>query len=108
MAVDQSFVDYMLDQLSEIPDVTAKKMFGGVGFFINGKMFGAVMPNETAFRLKVKDSNRAAYEAAGMEDYTHPTSNRKMPYYTVPEEIVADPHKLAEWAQLSIAIALEQ
>ena len=104
MAVDPNDIAYILEQLSEIPDVTHKKMFGGAGFFKDGKMFGALMGGESTFRLKVDDSNRERYEQAGMSDWSHPKSRGRMPYYTVPEEIIADPLKLSEWALLSIAI----
>lgn len=106
MAVDQQFVLYLLDQLSELEGISHKKMFGGVGYFYEGKMFGAIMPQESVFRLKVNDTNRAKYEAAGMQPWENPNSKQAMPYYTVPDAVLEDRHELAKWAQESIKIAL--
>ncbi|WP_430468309.1 hypothetical protein [Winogradskyella ouciana] len=35
-------VEYLVSQLSDIPDITIKKMFDGNGIFRNGRMFGMV------------------------------------------------------------------
>lgn len=35
-------VEYLVSQLSDMPDITIKKMFGGNGIFCSGKMFGMV------------------------------------------------------------------
>ena len=39
MAADQDFVNYLLELLEPMPDVTAKRMFGGHGLFRDGLMF---------------------------------------------------------------------
>jgi TfoX/Sxy family transcriptional regulator of competence genes len=38
MASQQSTVDFILDQISEVGDVSAKKMFGEYGIYCEGKM----------------------------------------------------------------------
>ena len=55
-------------------------MFGGVGIFIDEGMF-ALITSDDLFHFKVDDSNRAAYETAGMPRFG------RMPYYQVPEEV---------------------
>src|SRR5687768_16163845 len=45
MATDQKFVDFVLDQLQAVKEVTAKKMFGEYGVYANGKIFGLICDN---------------------------------------------------------------
>ena len=57
MASDQSFVEYVVDQLAEDCGVTHKKMFGEYGLFSEGKMFGLVCDN--LFFVKPTEGGRA-------------------------------------------------
>ncbi|MBP6827918.1 MAG: TfoX/Sxy family protein [Saprospiraceae bacterium] len=105
MPVKQEYFDYILGQLSEVPDFTHKKMFGGIGFFRGNTMWGAIMNEGDSLRLKVGDSNRAAYEEAGMEPFFIEKMGRSMPYWTVPEDVVADKTKLAAWVMEAAEVA---
>ena len=46
MASDQHFVDFVVDQLSGVGEITAKKMFGEYGIYGLGKMFALVCDNK--------------------------------------------------------------
>lgn len=46
MASDQEFVDFVLDQIENAGDITAKKMFGEYGVFANGKIFALICDNK--------------------------------------------------------------
>ncbi len=48
------------DILSELGDVNTRRMFGGHGFYLNGKIY-----------FKVTDRNRADYEEAGCEPFQY-------------------------------------
>lgn len=56
MAVNQEFVNYITDQLSDFTPFESKKMFGGIGFFKDGLMF-ALIWGRPIFRLKVDENN---------------------------------------------------
>ena len=45
MASDQKFVDFVLDQIENAGEVTARKMFGEYGVYADGKMFGLICDN---------------------------------------------------------------
>ena len=53
---------YLLELLAPLGPISARRMFGGVGLFHGGMMFGLIARDELF--LKVSDANRAAYEAA--------------------------------------------
>jgi len=46
MATDKAFVDFVLDQIENAGEVTAKKMFGEYGVFSNGKIFALICDNK--------------------------------------------------------------
>jgi len=46
MASDKEYVDYVLDQIENAGEITAKKMFGEYGIFSNGKIFGLICDNK--------------------------------------------------------------
>lgn len=105
--ISDEFLAYVLDQLSGWNDVSARKMFGGAGLYCDGKMFGLIA-DDVAY-LKVDDSNRVRYEQAGSEPFK-PYANKPtiMPYHEIPPEVLEQPAELAEWAQVSLAIAVKK
>lgn len=46
MASDQKFVDFVLDQIENAGEITAKKMFGEYGVYSDGKIFALVCDNK--------------------------------------------------------------
>ena len=87
--------ELLLDKLSQIGDITTKKMFGGYGIFHEGKMFGIIDPKGQSY-LKADDSNRPDFEALGCHKHS------RMPYFSIPENVLSDPEILATWARKSI------
>ncbi len=93
-----TYRDFAMELLGPVGDVTIKAMFGGYGIFEDGDMFVLISRDDRIY-FKVDDTNRADYEAAGAEQF------KPMPYYEVPEEVLADEESFVEWAGRSIAIA---
>lgn len=108
MPVKQEYLDYILGQLSEVPDFTHKKMFGGIGFFRADAMWGAIMNEHDTFRLKVEAKNQGLYEEAGMEPFQMEKGNRSMPYWTVPRHVIDDKKLLAEWVETAAESAVQK
>jgi DNA transformation protein len=105
MGVDSDFRDFVVDQLSAIP-LVPKRMFGGVGFFVDGLMFGLIGRSDTLF-FKTDETTTAEYEALGAEpfSYTRGEKTRSMGYHTVLAEVLDDPEELTAWAEKAIAVA---
>lgn len=103
MAFTQEYLNYIQDQLSEFGDFEIKKMFGGVGFFKEGLMFGK-MGGDT-FRLKVDESNQQQFEDKGMKPFFSEKKKKGMPYWEVPADVLEDRDELAKWATQSYEIA---
>jgi len=57
MATDKEFVDFVLDQIENAGEITAKKMFGEYGIYSDGKIFGLVCDNK--LYIKPTEAGRA-------------------------------------------------
>ena len=82
----------------------AKMMFGGVGLYADDVFFG-LLARDMLF-LKVDDSNRGQFEAAGMKAFK-PYADKPMlmPYFQVPVAVLEDADELASWARQSVRVA---
>ncbi len=92
MGGHSQFVSSILDLCAPLGAVTAKRMFGGYGLFLEGKMFALVSRDEELF-LKADEVNKAAFVERGS------TSFGRMPYYSAPEEALDGWDGMAPWAE---------
>ena len=97
MAFSQDYLEFILEQLEDFGEVMHKKMFGGVGFYKEGIMFGGIMGG--TLHLKVNDETRPDFEAADMTAFMNA-------YYEVPVDIIEDRTQLAIWAEKAYQVAL--
>ncbi|MCB0482509.1 MAG: TfoX/Sxy family protein [Flavobacteriales bacterium] len=104
MAVDKDYQAYIETQLESFGDFEVKRMFGGIGYFRDKAMFGAIMHG--AFRLKGDETSAPDFAKFGKGPHQVPGKNMTMPYYEVPEEILKDKAVLREWAFKAWEIAL--
>jgi len=104
MAVSEEYLDYVIDQLGCIGEITAKKMFGGVGLYHDALFFGLIASDVLFF--KVDDVNRAAYVEAGAAPFQpYGDESYSMSYYEVPVDVLEDIDRLREWARAAVAAA---
>mgnify|MGYP003433341987 FL=1 len=107
MAVSQGYLDYILDQLRVIGPVHAKRMFGGVGLYLEGVFFGLIAGDVLYF--KVDDSNKPDYAAAGMEPFRpYGKGSYAMSYFAVPEDVLEDEDLLKAWAYKALEASLRK
>ncbi len=86
-------------------EVTSKKMFGGIGIFLEGLMFAKITGDGLLF-FRVDDSNRADYEALGKGQFHSGSKKKGMPYYEVPEQVIADEDQFLAWAKTAHGVAV--
>ncbi len=104
MAVSDEYLDFVLDQLDSVGTVVWKRMFGGVGLYLDG-LFFAIIENDT-LRFKVDVSNRAVYEDAGMGPFRpYKDKGHTMNFYEVPVEVLEERQELAVWARDAFGVA---
>lgn len=102
---DNSFKEYVLDQLSALPEVRARAMFGAHGLYCEGKFFAIL--DEGRLYFKTDAQSAAEYEARGMGRFSYELEGRVITfqYHEVPPEILEQPPELAAWARRAVAVA---
>ncbi len=96
-----SFKDFVLDQLQGLHDLSARPMFGGHGLYSGARFFGIVYRGRLYF--KTDDGTRVDYEVRGMRPFRPREGQTLRNYYEIPEELLDDPEALTAWARKAIA-----
>src|SRR5208282_3848051 len=102
---DDSFKEFVLDQLSALSDVRARAMFGAHGLY-QGDSFFAILDEGRLF-FKTDAASAADYTARGMEPFTYESKGRvlTMSYHEVPPNVLENAPELVAWAQRAIQAA---
>jgi DNA transformation protein len=91
----QQSADFLMLQLEDLEKITSKKMFGGHGFFHEGRMFAMVTSKGEIF-YKTNETNVSDFESVKAKKH------HKMPYYSLPEEIISAHEELIKWTLKAI------
>lgn len=103
MAFSKGYRDFVVEQLERIAPVTAKSMFGGVGFYAQGLFFALIAEDRLYF--KVDDTTRPDFERLGMEPFRPYGEENAMGYYEVPADVLEDVAQLEPWMRKAIDVA---
>jgi DNA transformation protein len=98
--------DDIRDLFAVFGPITVRRMFGGVGIFADGVMFGLIARGE--IYLKADVENEPAFEREGLAPFTYATKNGTrglMSYRRMPERLYDNPEELAIWARKALAAA---
>ncbi len=105
MAVSAEQIAWARDVFRQVPDVTTKKMFGGLSLYSQGTIFAIIGPDEELL-IKARDDLAEALEADGSTQWVYDGHKDKkptaMPYWTLPESAMDDPDEAASWARRSL------
>ena len=97
MTPQDSFKEFVLDQLTAMESVTCRAMFGGFGLYRQGVFFGILHKGRLYF--KTNDQTRPAYEEYGMQPFRPSDKQTLKNYYEVPPDILEDGDELVRWAE---------
>ena len=102
MSSENSFKDYVLDQLDGLRDVSCRAMFGGFGLYRRDEFFGIVFKQRLYF--KTDAVSRQDYVARGMKSFKPNPRQTLKTYFQVPVEILEDRDMLQSWAQRALIL----
>ena len=102
---DDSFKIFVLDQLSGLPELRARAMFGAHGLYSGEHFFGIL--DEGRLFFKTDAQSQADYLARGMGAFTYESRGKvmTMAYHEVPPDVLENPREIIEWAQRAIQLA---
>ncbi len=102
MSLNQDILNYYTERLSLLGKVSIKRMFGGAGFYMNGRMF-ALTDGDDVY-LKADEENRARFESRKMKQFA-PFDDKpemRMHYYSLSSEDLEDDDTLRELGTLAV------
>ena len=97
MASDQIFVDFVLEQIKNAGEITAKKMFGEYGIYADGKLLGLICDN----KLFIKPTS-SGLEFIGNVIEAPPYEGAK------PSFLIEDKIEDSEWLSELVRISLNE
>lgn len=100
------FVVSLLDLLSPLGGVTARRMFGGYGIYKDELFIGLVDGEE--FYLRTDEITRPRFDELSLApfSYTYPNGRTiTMKYHLAPEEALTSPMRMKPWAMMAVEAA---
>jgi len=107
MQNDSDFVTEVLERMHTLGAVSARKMFGGHGIFLDGRMFALIADNE--LYLKADAHSRAHFDALDLPRFSYTQASGKavsMAYHLAPEDFFEDSDAAQSWALRALEAAL--
>ena len=102
----QPTVDFILEQLSDVDGVSARKMFGGYGLYREGLMFALIAADELFFKADADNVTQFELEGCHPFVYAGLTRTVQMSYWSAPAVSLDSPAEMGEWCQSAYGAAL--
>ncbi len=110
-APPHEFARYCCDLLASVGPCVARRMFGAYGISSEGLTLAILADLGTGEKLwlKVDETSRARFEAAGCERFVYQAKDKPMSmnYYSAPDEAMESAQLMAPWARLALEAALK-
>ncbi len=102
---DDSFKEFVLDQLRALTDLRARAMFGAYGLYRGETFFGILDEGRLFFKTDV--NSHRDYTARGMGPFTYKAKGKMVTlgFHEVPADVLENAGELADWARRAIAVA---
>lgn len=100
---NDSFKEFILDQLRPLGPVECRAMFGGHGLYHHRIFFGILFKDRLYF--KIDSASLAFYTERGMKPFRPSAGQTLKRYYEVPIDLIEDSDLLAVWARRAIESA---
>lgn len=106
--MSQAFIAHLQDLFADLGPVKARAMFGGYGFYLEGRMIGVIM--DDALYLKADEETQARFAAAGGSPFVYTAKGKTltMSYWSLPDEAMESAQAMRPWAELASEAALRK
>jgi hypothetical protein len=104
MAYDEGLAERVRDVVAARPEVSERKMFGGLGWLVGGHMACAVMPDGLVVRMTPEDTADACREPH-VRGFGRPGTKPMRGFVLVEPEGVAEDADLVRWVDTGAARA---
>jgi DNA transformation protein and related proteins len=91
------FKDFVLDQLSELQNLTCRAMFGGYGLYCDSVFFGIVQKGRLYFKTNANTARR--YRERKMKPFRPNAKQTLHNFFEVPVDVLENAGELTIWAR---------
>jgi len=107
MSSNSGLVDWVSEALDGAGSITARKMFGGLALYIDGRIFAMIADDLLWFKSDA--TSDSLWEDAGCARFTFDFGEGKMAgsmnYRRAPDDVYDDPESMRHWAGIAIEAA---
>jgi DNA transformation protein len=101
MAATPAYLEFLLEHMAPLGEITMRRMFGGHCFYCDGTVF-ALLANNVLF-LKADEVTRGGFEAIGAEPFRpFEGFSGTMSYYPPPPEFFEDADAMLLWGRAAV------
>ena len=106
MAISDDYLEYLKELLEWLPQLRAKRMFGGAGLY-SDEIFFAIA-DDAGLYLKADAQSVEFYRNGGGEQFTYESKGKisKMNFWLVPADVLEDDDELRTWVRVALDTAL--
>jgi DNA transformation protein len=97
---DDSFKEFVIDQLNGPTNVVSRAMFGGYGLYREQAFFGIIFKGRLYFKTDL--TTQPQYRERGMKPFKPNAKQTLKNYYEVPAEVVEDADELMLWSERAV------
>jgi DNA transformation protein len=102
VAKDQGFLEFVLDQLSRLPALSTRRMFGAIGLY-QGEHFFAIIDDGVLYFI-TDDDTRDRYQSRGLKPFEYSPGKFLRTYYPVPVDVLENDTELQAWAKEAVEV----
>ncbi len=106
MSLNAADIAFVKELFGDIPDLSTRRMFGGLGLYADGVIF-ALMRSDGQILLKaVTPAFEETLARQGARKWTYTRKSGKdtaMPYWSLPDSALDDPEEAAALARRALA-----
>lgn len=105
----QAFADFVVELMSGLGPVVAKRMFGGHGIYLHELMFALIV--EERLYLKADEQTVAQFQSRGLPPFSYETRNgtqSSLSYFEAPGEVYDEREHMLHWARLGYDSAVRK
>ena len=99
----KEYLDFVMDWLAPLGEISARRMMGGHVLYCDGVVFALVSNN--VLHLKADDVTRPRFEGLGLGAFRpFPDQPGTMQYYPPPAEFFEDADVMQEWGRAAVEV----
>lgn len=104
MNLSHAYLDRIIARLSQVAEVSYRRIFNGVGLYYRGVQFAIVINDRLYFRAD--EHSRALYQQKGMTAFQPRAAvNVESCFFQLPNDVLEQPAELRHWLRIAVEAA---